>query len=225
LPARTWYNYETGVTVPAEVLLGFIDQTGANPTWLLTGEGARYRNASDNRSISELSAVDLIRRGLEVLERSGSEPGVAIADTLLNQDATEFVSVNVYPLPMIGNQVLDPTLVEGHVLAYRHWLPHPKETVGALLGDDSMHPILPAGSVVAVDRTQTGAVDLHGQIVAARHEKETIVRWLEVSGSHVILRPHQQSKEFPLIPVEYNPRAQQLVIGQVVWAWSRFGSR
>ena len=31
LPARTWYNYETGVTVPAEVLLGFIEQTGANP--------------------------------------------------------------------------------------------------------------------------------------------------------------------------------------------------
>ena len=39
LPARTWYNYETGVTVPAEVLLGFIEQTGANPLWLLNGEG------------------------------------------------------------------------------------------------------------------------------------------------------------------------------------------
>ena len=37
LPARTWYNYETGVTVPAEVLLSFIDQTSANPTWLLSG--------------------------------------------------------------------------------------------------------------------------------------------------------------------------------------------
>ena len=31
LPARTWYNYETGVTVPAEVLLSFIEQTSANP--------------------------------------------------------------------------------------------------------------------------------------------------------------------------------------------------
>ena len=50
LPARTWYNYETGVTVPAEVLLGFIEQTGANPIWLLTGEGSRvsphYRRAA-----------------------------------------------------------------------------------------------------------------------------------------------------------------------------------
>ncbi|WP_435007759.1 ester cyclase [Tundrisphaera lichenicola] len=38
LPARTWYNYETGVTVPAEVLLDLIDQTGVRPAWLLKGE-------------------------------------------------------------------------------------------------------------------------------------------------------------------------------------------
>ena len=49
LPARTWYNYETGVTVPAEVLLSFIEQTSANPTWLLSGEGAKYRRSKDDR--------------------------------------------------------------------------------------------------------------------------------------------------------------------------------
>ena len=38
LPARTWYNYETGVTVPAEVLLSFIEETNTNPLWLLTGK-------------------------------------------------------------------------------------------------------------------------------------------------------------------------------------------
>src|SRR6478752_6879963 len=58
LPARTWYNYETGVTVPAEVLLGFIEQTGANPIWLLTGEGPRYRRSTDERMLSQLSPVE-----------------------------------------------------------------------------------------------------------------------------------------------------------------------
>ncbi len=43
LPARTWYNYETGVTVPAEVLLGFVEATGADPWWVLAGEGPKYR--------------------------------------------------------------------------------------------------------------------------------------------------------------------------------------
>jgi transcriptional regulator with XRE-family HTH domain len=40
LPKETWLNYERGVTMPAVVLLQFIELTGAAPRWLLTGEGA-----------------------------------------------------------------------------------------------------------------------------------------------------------------------------------------
>ena len=44
LPARTWRNYEMGVVIPATVILRFIDRTGVDPLWLLTGEGdARLR--------------------------------------------------------------------------------------------------------------------------------------------------------------------------------------
>ena len=42
LPFRTWMNYETGCTIPAQVILRFIEVTRANPHWLLTGEGDRY---------------------------------------------------------------------------------------------------------------------------------------------------------------------------------------
>ncbi|AMV40464.1 ester cyclase [Planctomyces sp. SH-PL62] len=42
LPARTWYSYETGVTIPAEVLLDFIKESGVSPNWLRSGEGPRY---------------------------------------------------------------------------------------------------------------------------------------------------------------------------------------
>ena len=99
LPARTWYNYETGVTVPAEVLLGFIEQTGANPTWLLNGEGPRYRNANDDRLLSELTPVELIRRGLEKLERASTERGRVVApENLPGDEASEFVAIGLYPL-------------------------------------------------------------------------------------------------------------------------------
>jgi transcriptional regulator with XRE-family HTH domain len=40
---RSWYGYETGVTVPPEVLLSFIELTNVNPTWVLCGEGPKYR--------------------------------------------------------------------------------------------------------------------------------------------------------------------------------------
>ena len=42
LPPGTWRNFEAGVTMPAEVLLRFIEVTGADPHWLLTGQGERY---------------------------------------------------------------------------------------------------------------------------------------------------------------------------------------
>lgn len=42
IPERTWLNYESGIALPAPLLLMVIEQTGANPHWLLTGEGERY---------------------------------------------------------------------------------------------------------------------------------------------------------------------------------------
>jgi hypothetical protein len=42
LPFRTWANYESGITVPALVMLRFILLTGACPRWLLTGDPPQY---------------------------------------------------------------------------------------------------------------------------------------------------------------------------------------
>ena len=42
IPDETWLNYESGVALPAPTLLVLIEQTGANPHWLLTGKGERY---------------------------------------------------------------------------------------------------------------------------------------------------------------------------------------
>ncbi len=42
IPARTWMNYEQGVTMPAEIMLRLIDLTGVDYRWLLTGEGEMY---------------------------------------------------------------------------------------------------------------------------------------------------------------------------------------
>jgi DNA-binding transcriptional regulator YiaG len=36
---ETWLNYETGVKVPAHVVLKLIHIARVNPLWLLTGEG------------------------------------------------------------------------------------------------------------------------------------------------------------------------------------------
>jgi hypothetical protein len=107
-------------------------------------------------------------------------------------------------------------------MAYRQWLPHPGETVGVRLSDDAMHPILPSGSVVAIDRTVNDPRVLQGRMVAACPEGVPIIRWLDLSGKHMILRPNQASREHPMIPVEINGLGPDMILGQVVWSWSRF---
>jgi hypothetical protein len=42
LSPRTWLNYEAGCTIPAQVILDFIEVTRVHPHWLLTGEGEKY---------------------------------------------------------------------------------------------------------------------------------------------------------------------------------------
>ena len=85
-----------------------------------------------------------------------------------------------------------------------------------------MHPILTVGSIAAIDCSITDPATLHGRIVAAAPEGRPIIRWLELSGRHVILRPNQSSRQFPLVPVDLDEAGSSLVIGQVLWSWSRF---
>jgi SOS-response transcriptional repressor LexA len=212
LPARTWYNYETGVSVPYDVLLSFIELAGVNPMYLLSGEGERYRRRIDEQLISQLSPVELIRRGLEKLEAVASEENLS----------SDYAAVSLYPLDWIGNPALDAADVEGHIMAYRPWLTDPSRTIAVRMTDDAMHPILPAGSIAAIDRSKINPTQLHGRIVAACPQGKPMIRWLDVSGRHMILRPNVPSREFPLISLAIDEDTPSAIIGQVVWSWSRF---
>jgi hypothetical protein len=58
IPPRTWYNYEIGVTVPADVILQFLQITSVNPSWLLHGQGERFLSRADR--LSEGSAPEVL---------------------------------------------------------------------------------------------------------------------------------------------------------------------
>jgi hypothetical protein len=42
LPFRIWSDYERGGAIPADVMLRFLEHTGAEPRWLLTGKGPKF---------------------------------------------------------------------------------------------------------------------------------------------------------------------------------------
>ena len=214
LPARTWYNYETGVTVPAEVLLGFIDQTGANPIWLLSGKGPRFENHGPGPTLDEMSPQQLIRRSLEKLEQErGDDDG----------KAADYVSLDVVSLGSLGGDD-DPIKVEGRVLADHSWIRDARSTVAARLRDDAMAPILPSGSIVAIDLSSRDPLALVGRLTAVRVNGHAMVRWLERTGKHLILRPNQSREEFPILPLEGDGPSSATILGQVVWSWSLFAA-
>jgi SOS-response transcriptional repressor LexA len=224
LPARTWYNYETGVTVPAEVLLTFIEQTGTNPIWLLTGNGARYRRSMEDQVLDDLTPEQLIRRGLEKLEERPHEVVLVRPDNLPVENSSDFVAVGLTTLAAMSENPSSPE-VQGHILAYRQWIPHPRDTIAVRLEDDAMNPILPSGSVAAIDRAIRDPHALQGKLVAASPDGGApLIRWLEISGRHLILRPNQPTREHPIVPVELDEVPGNRIIGQVVWSWSRFGT-
>src|SRR5918997_1796403 len=73
IPVRTWYNYEAGVTVPAEVVLKIIELTSVEPMWLLHGKGPKFRpkNIEDLDLLpgSKRSVGTLLRTALQILEQ------------------------------------------------------------------------------------------------------------------------------------------------------------
>lgn len=223
LPARTWYNYETGVTVPAEVLLAFIELTGASPNYLITGEPPRYASATNERRMVDLSPIELIRRGLEKLERErAAQTTPSPDDDGQPGDNGEFLAVPVFTPEHLAGPGPNPHESEGRILAYRQWIPNPAATVATGVADDAMAPILPRGSIVAIDRSETDPIDLQGKMVAVRLGGELLIRWLDVSGRHMILRPNLPGRQYPLIPVEVDAMPDDFVVGRVVWSWSRF---
>jgi hypothetical protein len=189
---------------------------------LLSGEGSKYRRGLEDAGLANLTPIELIRRGLEKLEQEPADIVMVAPENLPGEFKSDFVAVSLVKMGDLTRNVPESSQVEGYILAYRQWLPNPSETVGVRLTDDAMYPILPAGSVVAIDRSKRDIPSLQGRMVAACPEDRPMIRWLDLSGRHLILRPNQPSREHPLIPVELDGQSENLIIGQVVWSWSRF---
>src|SRR5262245_7991224 len=61
IPVRTWHNSWSGITLRAEVILRFIALTSVNPSWLLDGEGEKYRGRACAANGNEVRREDLPR--------------------------------------------------------------------------------------------------------------------------------------------------------------------
>lgn len=170
VPIRTWYNYESGVTVPAEVLLRFLELTRVEPRWLLNGAGPMFRVSPPAPGVDPgaNSVVSLLRTVLSRLENR--EGPLAVESTP--------------PLP--GR--LGPEGDGRDDLAAGAWLQAEREGRCVRVEGDAMTPLLADGAQVAFSADDEPAEALDGALVVAWMTDEPVVRWFRRSGSFGLLR-------------------------------------
>jgi hypothetical protein len=84
----------------------------------------------------------------------------------------------------------------------------------------SMYPRLQPGSAVLLDRHSNSLEPCRkgeNNMYAIRKHGTSTIRYVEISGSHMILRPHNQNAPVEILLLEAGPKAADCIIGRVCW--------
>jgi hypothetical protein len=202
LPVRTWYNYEGGVTVPAEVVLRLIELTQVEATWLLHGRGPKFRKpsiaAEGSSSVESVlrAALDRLERGEIPLRESPRRPALASADGSARLAAadSDLILVDVDS----DRELLTSSSGPRFIAARREWQAAEREQRCLQVADDAMAPLVASGAYVAYTDQPAELKDLDARLVVAWiGEEPPIVRWFQYVGHYVMLRA-ESPEAYPL---------------------------
>jgi Peptidase S24-like len=213
IPVRTWYNYEGGVTVPAEVILKIIELTSVEAGWLLHGEGPKFRNARPDRSAggptSSVTIGALLRTALQLLEKndsgSASPRGAAEAAEHAGRAAPEPELLVAGPEARPARDMEMPRAleVEGTLRlgeeglralhSRREWLAAQRDNRCVVVNGDSMAPVVADGASVAYAKNEEDPRQLDGKLVVAWLDDQPSVRWFQYCDRFALLRANNPS--------------------------------
>ncbi|HEV3120918.1 MAG TPA: S24 family peptidase, partial [Isosphaeraceae bacterium] len=211
IPVRTWYNYESGVTVPSELMLRFIELASVEPIWLLRGTGPRYRSLppSFDTEGGEPSVQSLLRMALQYLEgpktparsafglpprkeeklQQADEPDESEAEG----DSDAIAATGEQSLPQLARAVADYGWMSTH------------KTGGLVRAEgNAMVPIIADGAFVAYAEEEESPAALEGRLVVSWVQGRPIVRWFEQSGQYVLLRAENPAFEPAMTLLDLN---------------------
>ena len=196
-------GYENGTKVPHNVIATIV-RLGANPYWLLFGEGQMRTNSQEGEQWRGRQI-----RAIDVSGRANIEDGDAIL--------SEFYVLPLYANETVAGIALENrnTEVEGPAIIHRAWCQHPEFTdyVRVVSTEHSMEPVIPAGSMVTIDLSITEPHKLDGKIVAIRIlEGDVVIRRLRhTERGQFIGVPDNPSLAYQLITINEG----DVIIGQV----------
>jgi len=227
IPVRTWYNYEGGVTVPAEVVLKIIELTSVDPSWLLNGKGPKFRHSlgeahAEGGARPAAAVGALLRAALQLLEGEVSPELGGVAARLLE---TEHSHPRRSEPPGCRETrqresdhdglVDDPRRRQTE--ARREWLRAQTEKRCVRIADDAMAPLVSPGSTVAYSREDEPASALDGRMVVAWIDSEPMVRWFRAHDRRGLLEAENSGAASPRIVVELDDPTRPSKIRRVLW--------
>lgn len=203
IPVRTWYNYEGGVTVPAEVVLKIIELTAVEPVWLLHGKGPKFRpqqrlDRHDLTTKPTMTVGALLRTALELLENGGR------ANTSGDEATTERSDSAPFELPQAPP-------------ARREWLEAQQENRCIQVIGNAMAPILADGAFVAYTKEGEEPRRLDGKLVVAWMDDRPIIRWFRDCGRYALLRAENPETIPQQQLIDLESQGEQPRIRRVLW--------
>lgn len=213
IPVRTWYNYETGVTVPAEIILRIVELTSVEPVWLLRGDGPRFRerpaeSAGGSQTLASSSVPTLLRAALQRLEQAERTPPLPPpgAPILTLRDARDDDADDTSPSltgpDQVGREPLTPADGNSYHVARREWQDAMQSSRHLRVADDTMTPIVAEGAIVAYAEGEPASEALDGKLVVARVGEGEVVRWFQHGGRYALLRAENPAASPPTILVD-----------------------
>lgn len=207
VPIRTWYNYESGVTVPAEVLLKFMELTSVEPRWLLHGEGEKFRAAASlggPSSVEGSATVEaLLRTALQQLEKKSTN-GLATIDAPACREAR-------------GNGHASHGSNGSNGEAQSAWIEAERQGRCVLIDDDAMAPILARGARVVFAAEDEPMEMLEGAMVVLWVKGRPQVRWFRCSGGYGLLRAENTEYNPGILLLDLKTPPDERRIRRVLW--------
>jgi hypothetical protein len=219
IPVRTWYNYEGGVTVPAEVILKIIELTSIEPAWLLHGKGPKFRHSRAERpdmtSPPTMTVGALLRTALQLLETEGSaDPGA---------DAPPVWSETADGLGLVGDD--DPKSGDRPPREVgprgprerQEWLAAQRDNRCIHISGDAMAPIVADGASVAYSPRDDDVRQLDGKMVVVWLDGQPAVRWFQNCGRYALLRAENPKTVPQQILVDLEDSREPPRFRRVLW--------
>jgi phage repressor protein C with HTH and peptisase S24 domain len=239
IPVRTWYNYEGGVTVPAEVILKIIELTSVEAVWLLHGEGPKFRNARPERiaagGTSSVTIGALLRTALQLLEEKNERSWPSVE--AIHDDAELLSELNTSadrrPPPGVDHRAFrelanigvasgdttTPVTDDGSrgSEARRDWLAAQRDNRCVFVSGDSMAPIVADGASVAYAKEEDDVQHLDGKLVVAWVDNQPVVRWFQQCGRYALLRAQNPTAIPQQVLVDLDDNKHRPRFRRVLW--------